>query len=131
MKLLLDTCAFIWSIAHAEQLSAKAAAILSAEETVVHFSPITCAEIACLCEKGKLTLDTHWKTWFDRYSEMNMWTGIDISVPIIQEAYALPGVFHADPADRIIVGTARVMQMPIVTADRKLIQYPFVETIWE
>lgn len=130
MNVLLDTCTFIWAIADVGSLSKKATDVLAAKETAVHFSPITCAEIACLCEKQRLSLDGHWKTWFDRYVALNAWTAVDISLPIIQEAYALPGEFHADPADRIIVGTARIQRMAILTADRKMLDYPFVETIW-
>jgi PIN domain nuclease of toxin-antitoxin system len=130
MNVLLDTCAFIWAIADVESLSKEAVDLLGSEETVVYFSPVSCAEIACLCQKQRLSLNEHWKTWFDRYVALNAWTAVDISLPIIQEAYALPGEFHADPADRIIVGTARFKRMAILTADRKIIDYPFVESVW-
>jgi len=42
----------------------------------------------------------------------------------------LPDPFHRDPADRIIVATARKLQCPIVTADHKILEYPHVETMW-
>ena len=131
MNILLDTCAFVWAIADSDSLTNRAKDVLASDEAVVYFSPITCAEIACLCAKKRLILDTHWKTWFDGYVALNGWTGVDITLSIIQEAYALPGAFHPDPADRIIVATAREKQMAVVTADRKIIEYPFVNTIWE
>jgi PIN domain nuclease of toxin-antitoxin system len=61
--------------------------------------------------------------------DLNGWRIIDISLPIIQDAFALPAPFHADPADRIIAATARTKGLVLITGDAKLISYPFVETI--
>ncbi|MEW6221138.1 MAG: PIN domain-containing protein [Thermodesulfobacteriota bacterium] len=60
----------------------------------------------------------------------NEWQVKDISLEVIEEAYSLPDSFHADPADRILVATARLMRCPLLTADRKLLDYPHVVTIW-
>ncbi len=129
MKVLLDTCAIIWSVSAPEKLPKKAVKTLQDKSTEVFVSPISCAEIACLEERGRITLDRHWKNWFDFYVQLNGWHIIDISLPIIQEAFALPPPFHADPADRIITATARLMQLKLITGDRKIIDYPFVETL--
>ena len=129
MKVLLDTCAIIWSVAMPEKLSAKATALLGEADTEVFVSPISCAELACLQERGRIELDCHWKTWFDRYVGMNGWQVIDISLEIIQDAFALPAPFHADPADRIIAATARLHGLALATGDRKLIDYPFLDTV--
>ncbi|MDD2598097.1 MAG: type II toxin-antitoxin system VapC family toxin [Kiritimatiellae bacterium] len=129
MRVLLDTCAILWAIAMPEKLSEKTIRILEDEETEVFVSPISCAEIACLQERGRIELDRHWKSWFDYYIRLNGWSVIDITLPIIQDAFALPTPFHADPADRIITATARNRSMKLVTGDLKLIAYPFVETM--
>lgn len=92
-------------------------------------SPISCAELACLQERGRIELDVHWKTWFDRALKVNEWRVVDISLPIVQDAFSLPSPFHADPADRIITATARTEGLALITGDRKLIQFPFVETL--
>lgn len=42
----------------------------------------------------------------------------------------LPGEFHKDPADRIIVATARKLAAPLITVDDKIRAYPHVRTIW-
>ena len=60
---------------------------------------------------------------------MNGWQLIDISLEIIQDAFALPAPFHADPADRIIAATARTHGLLLATGDQKLIAYPFLETV--
>ena len=129
MKLLLDTCAIIWSVSLPEKLSEKSTALLGEADTEIFVSPISCAELACLLERGRIELDCHWKIWFDRYVEMNGWQVIDISLEIIQDAFALPAPFHTDSADRIIAATARVHGLALATGDRKLIDYPFLETI--
>ena len=131
MNILLDTCTFIWAISDPRQLTPKARKFLTNPETVIWFSPITCAEIACLVERNRIRISEHWKTWFDRNVALNGWWAADINVPIIQDAFALPGTFHTDPADRIIVATARFHDFQLVTADEKMRQYPFVQTVWD
>ncbi len=129
MKVLLDTCAMIWSVSDPDKLSPNARSVLQESDTEVFVSPISCAELACLQDRGRIELDVHWKTWFDRTLKLNEWRMIDISLPIIQDAFSLPSPFHADPADRIIVATARTGDLVLITGDRKLIQFPFVETL--
>ncbi len=131
MNVVLDTCAIIWAVAEPARLPAKVKTILTAAETELYVSPISCAELACAVDRGKVTLDLHWRSWFRYYVEQNGWSTIDINLNIIEEAYSLPEPFHRDPADRIIVATARRLDCPIVTADKKIIEYPHVETMWE
>ncbi len=130
MNVLLDTCTFIWTISDPDQLTPKAREVLTDIQSVIWYSPITCAEIACLAERGSILIKDHWKTWFDRHVARNGWWAADINVPIIQDAFSLPGTFHADPADRIIVATARFHDFQLVTADKKMHRYPFVQTLW-
>ena len=129
MRVLLDTCAIIWAISMPDKLSRNAIHALESQSSEVYVSPISCAEIACLQERGRIELDRHWKSWFDHYIQLNGWSVIDISLPIIQDAFALPSPFHADPADRIITATARNKSLKIITGDHKIIDYPFVETL--
>lgn len=130
MRLLLDTCALVWAVSEPEALSKAAIDILSAENTNACVSPISCAEIACAADRGRLVLDRHWKLWFRHFVERNDWQMVDIDLGVMEEAYSLPGSFHHDPADRILVATARVLACPLLTADRKILDYPHVDTIW-
>lgn len=130
MNILLDTCALVWAISEPETISKRASTALSARATNVHVSPISCAEIACAVDRGRLTLDRHWKLWFRHFVEQNDWRTVDIDLAVVEEAYSLPEPFHRDPADRILVATARILSCPLVTADRKLIDYPHVDTLW-
>ncbi len=97
----------------------------------IFVSAITCAEIACLADSGKVDVHPHWRTWFNHSVAANRWSVLDIDIETVQEAFSLPGDFHRDPADRFIVAAARLRHMPVVTADRKIIDYPHVETCWE
>ena len=130
MRILLDTCSVLWAISDPAQLSAPAVAVLRAKDTDVFISPISCAEIACLVERGRIHLKRHWKTWFNDNLERNGWQVADTSLPVIQEAYSLPGEFHRDPADRILVATARLGQFLLLSADRKILDYPHVQAVW-
>jgi len=129
MRVLLDTCVIIWAVSMPENLSKEAVRVLGKKTTEVFVSPISCAEIACLQERGRIELDRHWKSWFDYYIQLNGWSVIDITLPIIQDAFALPPPFHADPSDRIITATARNQSLKLITGDHKILDYPFVETL--
>jgi PIN domain nuclease of toxin-antitoxin system len=130
VNLVLDTCAILWSILAPENLSVPAASMMTADTTRVLVSPISCAEIACGVERSRISLDRHWKSWFRHFVQLNGWQLVDIDLKIIEEAYSLPEYANRDPADRIIVATARILQCPVVTADRRIRDYPHVDTTW-
>lgn len=130
MKVLLDTCCVIWAASDPDKLSAAATEALTADDASVHVCAISCAEVACLAERGRISLDRHWKVWFNDVVALNEWSVLDIGVAIVQEAYSLPGNFHRDPADRFITATARLHDMPVLTADDKILSYPHVSSIW-
>ena len=130
MKVLLDTCAILWAISAPQRLSSQAREILENSATEPFVSAISSAEIACACERGRIELDRHWKTWFRHYLGLNQWECLSIDLAIMEEAYSLPPPFHADPADRIVVATARIHGLCVLTADRRILDYPHVETRW-
>jgi PIN domain nuclease of toxin-antitoxin system len=130
MKLLLDTCCIIWSISKPEAISQTAKALLTADDSEIHVSVISVAEIACAVERGRMIIDRHWKKWFRHYIDLNDWQVDSIDLDIMEEAYSLPESFHADPADRIITATTRLKNYSLLTADRKILSYPHVNAIW-
>ena len=129
MNVLLDTCTVIWAASDPDALSNAARELLLARDSAVHVSPASCAEIACLQERGRIEITEHWRTWFDRCLADNGWRVLDITLRIVQEAYALPETFHRDPVDRLIVGTARVHDCTLVTADTHILAYPHVRSL--
>jgi PIN domain nuclease of toxin-antitoxin system len=130
MNIILDTCVIIWTVSNPEKLTADARSILLDHDTRIFISPISCVEIACLAESGEISTVPHWRTWFDNAIADNGWSVLDIDLEIIQEAFSLPGDFHSDPADRFITATARINHMPILTADKKILDYPHVQSVW-
>ena len=130
MKLLLDTCCIIWSISKPAVISQTAKALLTADDSEIHVSVISVAEIACAVERGRIIIDRHWKKWFRHYIDLNDWQVDSIDLDIMEEAYSLPESFHADPADRIITATTRLKNYSLLTADRKILSYPHVNAIW-
>lgn len=130
MRLLLDTCTIIWAISEPERLSARARQALTDAESEVLYSPLSCAEVAWAAERGRLEIDRHWRIWFRHYVTLNAWLEIPIDLSIVEEAYSLPGAFHADPVDRILVATSRLKGLLLVTGDRKILDYPHVQWLW-
>jgi len=130
MRLLLDTHVIVWAVSVPENLSDAARSALVADDSEVYVSPISCAEIACAYERKRLELDRHWRLWFHAALEQNGWQNFPVDLPVIEEAYSLPPPVHGDPADRIILATARVRSCRIVTADSRLLRYPHAATIW-
>ena len=131
MTVVLDTCAIVWAIGDPARLPDSVAGILTADDTRVCVSAISCAEIACASQRGRLDIDRHWRRWFRHYVELNGWTVLPIDLDTVEEAYALPDPFHRDPADRLIVAAARGLSAPVVTADARILDYPHVKTLWK
>jgi PIN domain nuclease of toxin-antitoxin system len=130
MKLLLDTCCIIWAVSEPSAISKKAKTLMIADESEICVSVISVAELACAVERGRISIDRHWKRWFRYYTKLNGWQVESIDLEIMEEAYSLPDDFHADPADRIITATARLNHCTILTADKKILAYPHVNAIW-
>ncbi len=130
MKILLDTCCIVWAVSDPASLSEVSVNLLKQKDAEIFVSPISAAEIACASERGRIILDRHWKRWFRYYVELNGWQTEVIDLDIIEEAYSLPEGFHADPADRIITATARLRNLTLLTADRKILEYPHVNAVW-
>jgi len=130
--ILLDTHIWLWLLHNPEQLSASAQiAIAKAEpQNGLLVSAISIWEIAVKSSIGKLTLPLPIDQWYELAKDHS---GIVIENLSPIDAIAstqLPDVFHKDPADRILVAIARRYQIPIITCDAKILNYPFVTTIW-
>ena len=92
-------------------------------------SAISCWEIAKLFEYGRIELSAHLSQWFDLafgYPGVEL---LPLTPEVAIESTALPGDFHRDPADQIIVATARLNGCALVTSDREIAKYLYVETI--
>ena len=129
MDLLLDTHVWIWlSSGKNELLSTK---LKEAMNSSGHnwISAISCWELAKLEEKKRIGFSIPMLTWIRRsLNEYNIRVA-DLSPEIAVESTGLRD-FHGDPADQIIVATARILSMRLATADRQILDYPDVDTLW-
>ncbi len=90
-------------------------------------SAISCWEVAKLVEYGRLTLPVAVDDWLAQalaYPGMQL---LELTPQIAVESTQLPDSFHRDPADQIIVATARIHTCPLVTIDRQIRAYPHVQ----
>jgi len=128
---LLDTCVVIWwANGNTRKISVAADRLLRSPDTVVSLAAFSIVEIAVLTERKRLTLDKHWKLWVRQTVSVYGWSVLPATWEVMEEAYSLPGEMHGDPADRILVATARLNGLTLVTPDEKLLNYPHVETLW-
>ena len=123
---------WLWLLHNPDQLSELAqVAIAEAENNnSILISSISVWEIATKQSLGKLQLSLSIEEWF-QLAQQQPGTTIEPLSPLdaIHSAN-LPGEFHKDPADRILVAIARRYDIPLITRDQKILNYPHVTTIW-
>ena len=92
-------------------------------------SAISCWEVAKLVEYGRLTLPCPVSDWLRQALAYPGVRLVELSPRVCVESTRLPGTFHRDPADQIIVATARVLDAPLMTADSKISADPHVKLV--
>ena len=127
--LLMDTHVWIWlSLEKNKSLSAKSKKAMSSSDHK-WISAISCWELAKLIEKKRISFSIPALAWIRRsLNEFNLRIA-DLSPEIAVESTVLRGL-NRDPADQIIVATARILGIPLVTADKQILEFPEVDTIW-
>jgi PIN domain nuclease of toxin-antitoxin system len=91
-------------------------------------SDISLWEIATLYELGRVRLDIPLRQWLESATAPPLVRRADISPSIAAEVASLPSTFHRDPADRIIVATARILGATLATSDQRIIDSGLVAT---
>jgi PIN domain nuclease of toxin-antitoxin system len=128
--IVLDTHIWIWWIHDDPSLTQRQKAwIQEHEEQGLGVSAISCWEVAKLVEYNRLTLSCSVAEWFDQALTYPGIQLLHLTPRIAAESTQLPGAFHRDPADQIIVATARVYDCPLLTADDKILRYPHVKLL--
>ncbi|NJK44669.1 MAG: type II toxin-antitoxin system VapC family toxin [Pleurocapsa sp. SU_196_0] len=124
--ILLDTHIFIFWVNGSERLLEETRTRIEAEPDALGVSAITLWEIAKLVQLGRLELTLPIETWLEQALAYPKVVVVPLSPAIVVESARLPAPFHKDPADEIIVATARVLSAGLVTYDGKILSYPHV-----
>ena len=123
--IVLDTHTLIWAVEGDGRLGASASRLI--EETVktdrLGVSAITPWEVALLVKRGRLRLGRELSGWIEDVLALPGVTLVPIEPAIAVDSVRLPGDFHADPADRFIVATARHLDARLLTADGQILAY--------
>jgi PIN domain nuclease of toxin-antitoxin system len=127
--ILLDTCALIWLNDDRTKFSRYIMEKLERNADALAVSPISFMEIGIKERRKGFHLPCPLETWSDKICELYSLTVIPVSKKIAIEAAVLPEI-HKDPFDRIIIATAVINKMDIITADKVFQEYRNVNVIW-
>ena len=122
--IVLDTHIWIWWVDGSPQLTAQQ------QEWIEEYKPeglgvsiISCWEVAKLVESGRLKLQCPVEEWIEQALAYPGVQLLQLTPRIAIESTQLPGNFHRDPADQMIVATARVWGCPLLTVDDRILKY--------
>ncbi len=131
MKYLLDTHTWIWCNVNPQRLSSRVKKlIIEREYSVLLLSAISVWEFYKLIEKGRLAISISPLEWLNIALDLAGLELVPLTPLISYKSTTLDQPFHNDPADQIIVATAKVENAIIVTSDKRIQDYPHIRTIW-
>lgn len=126
-RLLLDTHALVWTATGTIESPAADAIVAAARAGGVLVSAVSAWELGLLARPRsgapRLRLAPTPEAWFETLLAQPGFTQAPLTIAIALAASRLPGLFHHDPADRLLVATARELNVPFVTRDRLILEY--------
>ncbi len=131
MRALLDTHVLIRWLNDRSQLSSRQRQVIGAadDNSPLLLSDISLWEVATLHSLGRIRLSIPLREWLEKAVAPPLVRRLGISPAIAAEMAALPDWFHRDPADRILVATARTLGATLLTQDRRIVDSELAETI--
>lgn len=129
MSYLLDTHVWIWTQEQPETIGAKTRALLETTSDDLCVSAVSSLEVARLVSGRLLELQGNLDRWVRTAIDSIEARSLDVDHRVAIEAYKLPGRFHKDPADRMLVATARIHGLTLVTADERILSSRAVRTL--
>ncbi len=125
MKLLLDTHIWIWTKGNPARLVKRVNAELSDPANELWLSPISVWEALTLMQKGRIRMEDPF-AWVERAAEQMREAPLTREIVSVGLALPLP---QADPADRFLAATAKVLKLTLVTADQRLLGLGEIATL--
>ncbi len=132
---LLDTHVWIWLLSgnkHLQKSNSFKYILKASKYSGLNISIISIWELAMLEAKARIILSTEINSWIEKALKAPGLKLVPISPSILIDSTRLPGFFRGDPADRILIATARYLQCPVITADKSILKYSlkgFVRTV--
>jgi PIN domain nuclease of toxin-antitoxin system len=122
LKALLDTHIWVWWLTGDAALPTRERTALdnAATEGELYLAAISLWEAQMLHARKRLALPLPFADWLPRAAAPAVVTVLPLDVPVLVALDKLPGRFHGDPADRLIVATARTHRLPLATRDRRI-----------
>ena len=129
MKILLDTHVLIWAVEKPEELGKNSKSLLEDGENEIFISPVSTLEIAQLISSGRIELNQTLNSWLKRALKNLKAETVPFTHETAETACQIPEPFHKDPADRILVATAVLKNLSLMTADERIVNYKHASTI--
>jgi PIN domain nuclease of toxin-antitoxin system len=132
MKYVLDTHTWVWWHTNPGNLSPKVKKLIgnTKQYEEMLLSAITPWEFSKLLEKKRIGISCDPEDWINKALEMPKLRLVPISPVLAYRSTILPQPFHSDPADQIIVATAREENATILTKDGRILAYKNVRSLW-
>lgn len=127
--ILLDTCALLWLSMEQSSLSEAAIEAIKSNKGFLYVSSISAFEVAIKVKKKKLKLKTAPLEWFKLLVELHGLKELPVTSDILITSVQLPE-HHKDPCDRMIIATAKLNNLALLTADKEIKRYRSIKTIW-
>ena len=128
MNLLLDTHVLIWAESLDDRLGPQTRAMLLDSSNTLLVSPITTLELSRLIALSRLMLRKSLQDWLGSAKQHLAFQDAPFTHSAAIDSYQLPAAFHKDPADRMLVATARELACHLVTADDLILNYSHVQS---
>ncbi|MEO7113038.1 MAG: type II toxin-antitoxin system VapC family toxin [Polyangiaceae bacterium] len=131
MIALLDTHVLLWWFEQPKRLNAQQRRVLgkAGEKASLGVADVSLWEVAMLVERGRVTLRLPLDEWLARATAAPLVERWGLTPAIAREMVDLSTTRDWDPADRVLVATARVLGVPLVTSDHRIIDAALVRTI--
>lgn len=128
--ILLDTHIWVWWVANSLKLPDHYRSLLvAARDSGIGVSIYSYWEVAKLVQNSKLALSLPTLEWLRKALTYPGVRLLPLTPEIVVHSTELPGTFHKDPADQILVATARIHDLLLLTVDEKILAYPHVKLL--